>query len=1185
MSIRRQLQSLVIALAFLASVIFASPASAQASGVENPDLSVTCGDAIEIALVLDASGSVAGFDAVDDVRNIGLDITNSLVNRNVSLSVVEYASFADTPIASTPLTSATAASIFRPYFDGSGSPAYYDGRVDRFTNWEDGFQEVFISGVTPDLVIFVSDGTPNTTGNQATHVNGNADIVDGAAAAAVIADSLKTAGSHILAVGVAGLNDGAGTALMQSVSGSDNLEDVGLVEGDLFIGEFIDLGPLIESFTRDLCGGSATITSLIDADGDLSTTNDQSPAVGWPINIDRASGDFSVTGDVTSDAGTVLLTPDWDANGDDNFEFWLGQPPVEGFFVASSTCQRIGEPGRFDAGFRVRNLEMERFDLVECTFVNAALPFSLGFDLQTTSVEDVDASGNNSVGDMVHYEAIARNEGGGILTDVTITSELVEWTACSPELGSSLRKGEEIVCVGQHVITGDEPGARIVHDATANSTETGELDDQEVTALPEASLEIDKDVIRIDDNDFSDDPSVGDVIHYRVEATNIDSIILTGVVVTDPSIANLSCTPIGALTLHPGQSVVCSGSRTITAEDLATTIPNTAAATSDQTGEIEEGEAVPVPALALRFDTEIVDEFEDLDGNGAPSRGDIITIVNIANNIGGSNLTDFAIVDTLSDPLVCDSGLRRFAPGQIRECTSTHVITVEEQGTTLVNNAAATSTQTGDVPDSDTFVVPSAELTVTAEVDELIDRDASEDPSPGDVVVFRFVAQNTGEMTLTEVDFVPADVENLVCNPITDRLEVGEFIECRGERPITGDDLGTTISAPATATSFQAREASATATAEIGIPRAEIDKTIVRTDDIDGNDRLTVGDVVRYEIAIRNTGTANLSGLVLEDSLVTPDCGIWTDGHLRAGETVVCEAAITLTEVHAGSTIVNTASISSNQLDEIEGSATLDVPLAAVCRNDAILFDDSVVLLGFSDTTSIASASITSGLYEVRVVGADAGHEAGFQTHQTQEQFIIEFLDASGRVIAVSDASDDLTNAALWSRSSLDDVELGRSVSAVRARHIGTADANSITAICVELERTAAASVAFADEGDIVCSDSSIMLNELLLGTAGTSVAGDVAAGAYIVSLISEDLTHDVVAAPSQADERWKLQFIDESGDLITETLYTADLADAAIRRIDQVGESVTLDRPATSLRLVGAGDSITAVCAELRAL
>lgn len=1197
MSFRRLHLSIMILLALFASLLLTPAAQAQVAGGDppapNPDLGVSCGDQIEMALVLDASGSVAGFDAVDQVREIGLAITDGLANRNINMAVIEYASVADTPIPSTPLTSATARSIFNPYFDGTGSTSYYDGRIGRFTNWDDGLRQTSLLPATPDLVIFVSDGTPNTIGDAATAVDGNASIEEAAAEAGGIANTLKAEGAHIVAIGVAGLNDDIGADLLRSLSGDDDLETSGLATGDFFIGEFTDLERIIDQFARDLCGGTATINSIIDADGDLATTSDQTPAVGWPIEIDRTNGEFDLSSDATNENGTVILAPDWDLNGNSNFEFWLSQPPLAGHYVVSGACRRVGEPGKFDAGFRVRNLEMARRSLMECTFINAPLPYALGFDLQTTSIEDVDTSGTNSIGDIVHYRAIATNEGGGILTDVTIGSDLVEWTTCAPAQGSSLSKGESLICEGTHTITGDEIGGRIVHDATAAAIETGVLNDQEVTALPVANLEIDKDVIRIDDVDNSDDQSVGDVIHYRVEATNIGEDTLTGVLITDPSIANLSCTPIGSLTLRPGQGVVCSGSRVIETADLDTTIPNTATVTSDQTGDLDEGEAVPVPALGIRFDTEIVDKYDDLDGNGSPSRGDIIYVVNVATNIGGANLTGFAIKDALSTPLTCETTLPRLAPGEVRECQTPYEIKSVDHGTTLINDATATSIQTGDVPDSDTFVVPSAELTVTSVFDRLEDRDDSLDASPGDDVWFRFIAQNTGEMTLTDVDFTPQGVSDVTCVPQSDRLLVGEFIECKGKRPIVEADMGTAVAASATATSWQAPEASDDASEPVGIPAATLEKIIIRNDDLDRNDRITVGDVLRYEIRIANTGSANVSNVVLEDSLVMANCGGWTDGLINAGETVVCEAAVTVTRDHVGQTITNTASVTSTQLEELSDSVAIDIPLAAACQTGSVLFDDTVVLMGHLPTSVTSAVAIESGVYALRVVGADELHEAGYQTSQTMESFFVEFLDAEGRVIAVSNGSADIPDADIWSKSSVEgNVELGRNATAVRARHVGSNGANSVSAVCVELDRVGDAVAPFAEPGEIRCSDNAIVFNQLLISNTSdstTTTTALVPAGSYSVSLVSEDVRHQAGQNTEQMNEQWKLQFLDADGALIAETAYSTDLGDAEIRRIDQVGTAITLDREATSMRLVAdlgeVPNSVHAVCAELQAM
>ncbi len=62
--------------------------------------------------------------------------------------------------------------------------------------------------------------------------------------------------------------------------------------------------------------------------------------------------------------------------------------------------------------------------------------------------------------------------------------------------------------------------------------------------------------------------SVGDVIHYSIEATNDGNTTLAAVTVTDPTVSDLDCTPANGSPLAPGETITCTASHTITQADI-----------------------------------------------------------------------------------------------------------------------------------------------------------------------------------------------------------------------------------------------------------------------------------------------------------------------------------------------------------------------------------------------------------------------------------------------------------------------------------------------------------------------------------------------------------------------------------------------------------------------------------------
>jgi LPXTG-site transpeptidase (sortase) family protein len=109
--------------------------------------------------------------------------------------------------------------------------------------------------------------------------------------------------------------------------------------------------------------------------------------------------------------------------------------------------------------------------------------------------------------------------------------------------------------------------------------------------------------------------SAGDVITYQVLLTNTGNVTLTGVNVSDPLLSDLDCdgtpgTPYvtSSLTISVGSGLTCSGSYTLTQNDLDTNgggdgdVDNTATGDTDQTGPQSSSAAAPLTLPPGFFD-------------------------------------------------------------------------------------------------------------------------------------------------------------------------------------------------------------------------------------------------------------------------------------------------------------------------------------------------------------------------------------------------------------------------------------------------------------------------------------------------------------------------------------------------------------------------------------------------------
>ncbi|MEZ4584494.1 MAG: hypothetical protein R3A10_23170, partial [Caldilineaceae bacterium] len=227
------------------------------------------------------------------VRNAVAGMLDSLEGTGSQVAIVEFATSADVPIGYTSVTPANITNVFDPYLDTDGSvDQYFDGRVGSFTNWEAGLAQV--NGLAaPDLVVFFTDGNPNTVISDP-QTTGNASTEEAVLAAAAQADLIKTNGgnggdgSHIFVVGVGGVTasnfapvtDGANALQYVTSTPGSGQTDV-FAEADYYVGSFDDLEQALQDVVTALCGGTITVQKLIDVDGNLATDGDQTPATGW----------------------------------------------------------------------------------------------------------------------------------------------------------------------------------------------------------------------------------------------------------------------------------------------------------------------------------------------------------------------------------------------------------------------------------------------------------------------------------------------------------------------------------------------------------------------------------------------------------------------------------------------------------------------------------------------------------------------------------------------------------------------------------------------------------------------------------------------------------------------------------------------------------------------------------------
>ncbi|WP_220188970.1 DUF7507 domain-containing protein, partial [Streptomyces phytophilus] len=184
------------------------------------------------------------------------------------------------------------------------------------------------------------------------------------------------------------------------------------------------------------------------------------------------------------------------------------------------------------------------------------------------------------VGDEVPYTYTVTNTGNTELEDVTVTDDRLGPITC-PQ--TTLAPGESVRCTATGTVT-EEDAARgeVPNTATATATFEGEEVGPEEDSLnlpvrrtePGPALTLIKSV----PDDLNLPLEEGDTVPYTFTVTNTGNTVLEDVTVVDSRLGPVSCPQT---TLAPGESVRCTGTGTVTAEDAARgELPNTATATA-----------------------------------------------------------------------------------------------------------------------------------------------------------------------------------------------------------------------------------------------------------------------------------------------------------------------------------------------------------------------------------------------------------------------------------------------------------------------------------------------------------------------------------------------------------------------------------------------------------------------------
>ncbi|MCO6455289.1 MAG: VWA domain-containing protein, partial [Pirellulaceae bacterium] len=967
----------------------------------NPDLVSACG--LDIIFILDESSSIIGAGGVNnilaEVRHAALTFLDVLADTTSRLAIVEFNTNARTPIPTyVPITSGptgTIATIFEPYINdapgaaGDGyNPAEYGG-TDTLTNWAAAFQMTQAvnnsQGVAP-LVIFFTDGNPTTP------------FTNPLGAAIPQADGVKIQGSHIFAVGVP--NPTVTKSNLIAVTGPDEFPAPPGTTNDFQIADFTvsnvdDFASVITEIALELCGGTVLVNKIIDLDGDLNTTNDQSDGAGWTFtaNPDAPATATPPMGMTDSDG---MINFDLDFGGEDEATVDITETVQPGFTFLDASCTGSSISNGTLSGSSVNDIQLSRLDTVFCTFYNQ--PRSAAIDLQKEGALDLSVVGPSDqadVGDEIDYVIAVANGGNQTLDNVVVVDTVVSLTRVADIVGDNdnlLEAGEVWQYTGTYVLTQADIDAGLKMNTatvTADDPSNNQVTDQDshtetIGQLPRIDLEKDG-VLDPTVVPPTDRANVGDEIDYLITVANTGNVTLDTVVVVD-TVASLTrgldLVGDNDNLLEVGEIWRYAGTYVLTQADIdAGQKVNTATVTANDPNDNPVTDQDTNTETITRIATIDLEKDGTLDLTTVPpgdraNVGDEIDYVVTVANTGNVTLDTVVVVDTVVSltrglDLIGDND-NLLEVGEVWRYTGTYLLTQADiDAGQKVNIATVTANDPNDnqVADQDTNTETITRIAaIDLEKDGTLDLGVvapANQANVGDEIDYVITVTNTGNVTLDTVVVVDT-VASLVRGPdlIGDNdnlLEVGEVWRYTGTYVLTQADIDA---------GQKVNTATVTANDPNDNPVTDQDsntETITRiaTIDLEKDGTLdlgvvppsgaaNVGDEIDYVITVANTGNVTLDTVVVVDTVVGltrgPDLVGDNDNLLEVGEVWRYTGTYVLTQadINAGQK-VNTASVTAN--DPADNQVTdQDTNTEIIPRNAAIDLEKD----GTLDTTVVA---------------------------------------------------------------------------------------------------------------------------------------------------------------------------------------------------------------------------------------
>ena len=426
---------------------------------------------------------------------------------------------------------------------------------------------------------------------------------------------------------------------------------------------------------------------------------------------------------------------------------------------------------------------------------------------------------------------------------------------------------------------------------------------------------------------------LGETINYVITVENDGNLTLTNVKIEDALTGNAGENAWTIDTFAPGEKQTFETSYVVTEADvIAGKVVNNATGEAENPdpkkeetpvtpGEKEDPVETPNPGLTV---------IKTSDKTGEVKLGDKITYTITVTNNGNVTISGVKLEDSLTGD---DWTLGNIKPGETVTKKTTYTVTEKDIIAGKVENHA---TATGKEPGGKD-ITGEGEKTVTTEESNpqiTVTKETTSTPKNGktyalgEKITYKITAKNTGNLTLTDVTVSDKLTGNTgdKAFKIDGKFKPGEEATFEASYTVKESDLGKTVVNEATAagktTDPKNPEPGVTpGTTEDPVDQKNPAMTITKKV-TDKKEEYQIGDTVKYEITVKNTGNTTQNNVLVEDRMNAAGSAVITkvegakgtiDGAnvtldtLAPGKEATITAEYTVVKEDRGNTITNAA--------------------------------------------------------------------------------------------------------------------------------------------------------------------------------------------------------------------------------------------------------------------------------------